>query len=322
MCTTLVKSWGFFIAKNSKINERNKMNESVIWLDGKLVPWEQATVHIMTHTLHYGSGAFEGIRCYATENGPAIFRLSEHVDRLLNSFSCFETTFPWTKTMLEQAIITTVKANGLSNCYIRPLIFFGSESLLLNPKNLSVHCAIIAIDMDKYLGKEAINVGISSIKRISPNAVPIHNKINGFYVNSIFAFQEVKSRGFDEAILLDQKGNISEGSVANIFFIIDGILKTPPSESILPGITRASVIDIAKKLNIPTSEETITLQDVNNATEAFFTGTASEITPIKLIDQKQFNISPGEITQAIQRMYKNITVGNNNDFKLWLTFIN
>lgn len=322
MCTTLVKSWGFFIAKNSKINERNKMNESVIWLDGKLVPWEQATVHIMTHTLHYGSGAFEGIRCYATENGPAIFRLSEHVDRLLNSFSCFETTFPWTKTMLEQAIITTVKANGLSNCYIRPLIFFGSESLLLNPKNLSVHCAIIAIDMDKYLGKEAINVGISSIKRISPNAVPIHNKINGFYVNSIFAFQEVKSRGFDEAILLDQKGNISEGSVANIFFIIDGILKTPPSESILPGITRASVIDIAKKLNIPTSEETITLQDVNNATEAFFTGTASEITPIKLIDQKQFNISPGEITQAIQRMYKKITVGNNNDFKLWLTFIN
>lgn len=319
---TPVKSWGFFIAKNSKINERNKMNKSVIWLDGKLVPWEQATVHIMTHTLHYGSGAFEGIRCYATENGPAIFRLSEHVDRLLNSFSCFETTFPWTKTMLEQAIITTVKANGLSNCYIRPLIFFGSESLLLNPKNLSVHCAIIAIDMDKYLGKEAINVGISSIKRISPNAVPIHNKINWFYVNSIFAFQEVKSRGFDEAILLDQQGNISEGSVANIFFIIDCILKTPPSESILPGITRASVIDIAKKLNIPTSEETITLQDVNNATEAFFTGTASEITPIKLIDQKQFNIFPGEITQAIQRMYKNITVGNNNDFKLWLTFIN
>lgn len=299
----------------------NKMNKSYIWLDGKMVPWEQATVHIMTHTLHYGSGAFEGIRCYATKNRPAIFRLSEHVDRLLNSFSCFETTFPWTKSILEQAIIDTVKANGLSNCYIRPLIFFGAESILLSPKNLSVHCAIIAIDMDKYLGKEAISVGISSIKRISPSAVPIHNKINGFYVNSIFAFQEVKNRGFDEALLLDQKGNISEGSVANIFFVIDGILKTPPSESILPGITRASVMDIAKKLGIPTSEEIITLQDMNNATEAFFTGTASEITPIKLIDQKQFDQSPGKVTQAIKEMYKSIALGNNNDFKFWLTFI-
>lgn len=298
------------------------MNQSVIWLDGTLVPWDQATIHIMTHTLHYGSGAFEGIRCYATENGPAIFRLSDHIDRLLHSFSCFGTKIPWTKATLEQAIIDTIKANKVDNCYIRPLIFFGSESLLLSPKNLSVHCAIITISMDKYLGKEAINVGISSIRRINPQSVPIHNKINGYYVNSIFAFHEVKDRGFDEALLLDHEGNISEGSVANIFFIIDGILKTPPPTSILPGITRASVLTIAQKLNIKTSEETITLHDITRTTEAFFTGTASEITPIKTIEQKEFSLTQNNITQKIKNSYHHCIAGNDTSFKSWLTYIN
>ncbi len=296
------------------------MEKSLIWLDGTFVPWQQATIHIMTHTLHYGSGAFEGIRCYETEHGPAIFRLSEHVERLLHSFSCFDVTAPWKKSELEKAIIDTVKVNNLKNCYIRPLIFFGSESLLLSPKNLTIHCAIIALDMGKYLGKEAIYVGISTVKRINPDAMPVHNKINGFYVNSIFAFHEVKNRGFDEALLLDHNGNISEGSVANIFFVIDGILKTPSSESILPGITRASVLTIAQTLNIQTEEGTITLQDINNATEAFFCGTASEITPIKAIENIQFS-NPGPITQKIKNAYQDCTLGKNNHFKSWLTSI-
>lgn len=297
------------------------MNKSLIWLDGILIPWEQATLHIMTHTLHYGSGAFEGIRCYATHHGPAIFRLSDHVDRLLHSFSCFGTQFPWTKEAIETAIIDTVKANCLDNCYIRPIIFFGSESLILSPKNLSIHCAIIVLEMDKYLGKEAITVGISSITRIPPQAVPIHSKINGFYVNSIFAFHEVKERGFDEALLLDEQGNIAEGSVVNIFFVIDGVLITPPPTSILPGITRASVLAIAHSLNISTKEEAVTLDTLSKVTESFFSGTASEITPIKKIEQQEFSTRPNTITEKIKTAYQDITLGRNNHFKSWLTFI-
>lgn len=290
-----------------------------IWLDGRIVAWEQATIHIMTHTLHYGSGAFEGIRCYKTDNGPAIFRLSDHVDRLLHSFSIFNTPFPWSKAIIEQAIIDTIKINNLQNCYIRPIIFFGSESLLLNPNNVSVHCAIIAISMDKYLGTQAINVGISSIKRIHPESMPIHNKINGFYVNSIFAFQEVKAKGFDEALLLDYENNIAEGSVANIFFVIDGILITPPLNLIFPGITRSSIMVIAQELGIPVKEKILSPQDITQATEAFFTGTASEITPIKRIEHIEFSRAPGIITDKIRTAYQNIVVGKNNNFKSWLT---
>lgn len=298
------------------------MHGPIIWLDGELVPWEQATIHVATHTLHYGSGAFEGVRCYATENGPAIFRLSDHVDRLLRSFSCFGVAVPWTKAMLEEAIIATVRANNFSNCYIRPLIFFGSESLLLSPRNLSVHCAVIAFTLDKYLGKEAIKVGISKFKRISPESVPIQSKISGFYVNSILAFQEAQDRGFDEALLLDYEGTIAEGSVANIFFVIDGDVVTPPPSSILPGITRASIISLAQKLAIPLKERIVTMDDIFRATEAFFSGTASEITSIKSIEQKEFLLTPGPITQKINNAYHAATLGKENYFKSWLTLVN
>ncbi|HEV2917279.1 MAG TPA: branched-chain amino acid transaminase [Candidatus Babeliales bacterium] len=297
------------------------MKKSYIWLDGTIVPSELATISVMTHTLHYGTGAFEGIRCYATPKGPAIFRLSDHVERLLQSFSCFGVACPYSKNIIEQAIVDTIRINNARDCYIRPIIFFGSESLLLSPKNLSVHCAIIIINMDKYLGKEAIKVGISSVKRISPESMPVHNKINGYYVNSIFAYHEVKNRGFDEALLLDHDGNISEGSVANIFFVIDGKLKTPDIKSILPGITRASIIAIASKLGIEVCEQSLTIYDINKATEAFFTGTASEITPIKSIDNKKFSHSPGCITQKIQMIYHSVTNGTDTDFASWLYFI-
>jgi len=293
-----------------------------IWLDGAIVPWQQATIHVMSHTLHYGSGAFEGIRCYATDQGPAIFRLSEHVDRLLKSFSCFGVTVPWDKTTLEQAIIDTIKANNFSDCYIRPILFLGPESLLLSPRNLSVHCAIIALKMNKYLGKGAINVGISTVRRINPDAVPIESKINGCYINSIFAYHQIKDRGFDEALLLDHHGTVAEGSVANIFFVINGKLKTPPLAAILPGITRASIMTIAQKLGIIVEEQAITLNDIKDATEAFFTGTASEITPIAKIEDKIFLGAPGPVTQQLVAHYQAITHGTDEDCKSWLTFIN
>lgn len=297
------------------------MNQPIIWLDGKLIPWDKATIPIMTHTLHYGSGAFEGIRCYSTDDGPAFFKLSEHIDRLLKSFSCFGVESPWNKQSLEQAIIDTVKANKFNNCYIRPLIFFGSESLLLSPKNLSVHCAIIAVDITSHSVKDNLNVAISSIRRINPQAAPIHNKITGYYVNSIFALHEAKDRGFDEALLLDHEGNVAEGSTVNVFFVIDGILKTPLTTTILPGITRASIISIAHKLQIQVHEEILTPSDIDLATEAFFTGTMSEIIPIKKIEQKEFSITNNTITQKIKNVYQDVIRGKGNSFKSWLTYI-
>jgi len=297
------------------------MNQPIIWLDGKFVPWNEANIHIMTHTLHYGSGAFEGIRCYDTDEGPAIFKLSEHVDRLLKSFSCFNVQCPWDKPTLEQAIIDTVKVNKFNNCYIRPLLFFGSESLLLSPKNLSVHCAIIALDITSHGKRDNVTVGISPIRRINPQAVPIHNKINGYYVNSIFAFHKAQERGFDEALLLDHQGNIAEGSTVNVFFVIDSIIKTPPSTSILPGITRASIQAIAQQVNIPIREEILTVSDIDQATEAFFTGTLSEIIPIKKIEQKEFSITNNTITQKIKSTYHDTVHGKDSSFKTWLTYI-
>lgn len=322
---TPVITLGFFVAKNLNFNvkkrEGNFMQTSFIWLDGAMVPSEQATVHVMSHTLHYGSGAFEGIRCYATDRGPAIFKLTDHVIRLFNSFACFGVDIPWSQQQMEQAIIDTVIINGFANCYIRPIIFFGSETLLLSPKNSTVHCAIIVIAMDKYLGDRAINVAVSPIKRIHPDALPVQNKINGFYVNSIFAFHEAKRRGFDEALLFDHDDMVAEGSVANIFFVIDGILVTPPTTSILPGITRASIMAIAQHLGTPVQEATVTLADISRATEAFFTGTASEITVIKSIEHKQFSLE-GPITGQIKSAYKEAVMGNLHQFESWLTFIN
>ncbi len=301
------------------------MKNTVIWLDGALVPQKEASIPLTTHTLHYGSGAFEGIRCYATDNGPAVFRLSDHVERLLQSFSCFGAPFPWSKEAIEQAIIATIKANAFEDCYIRPIIFFGGESLLLSPKELSIHCAILVMDMDKYLGKEPIRMGISSVKRIHPESMPIHHKINGFYVNSILAFHDARSRGFDEALLLDHGGTIAEGSVANIFFVVDGVLITPSTTSILPGITRSTILSIAKELGIETRVETLPLEIIEKATEAFLCGTASEITPIKSIESKYFS-APGGMTQALHTEYQSAIRGKRKEPALmsrsWVTFVN
>jgi len=266
-------------------------------------------------------GAFEGIRCYATQKGPVIFRLGEHIDRLLHSFSSFGVAVPWNKEELEQAARETVEANQLSNCYLRPLLFFGAESILLSPRKLSVHCAIIALPLEKYLGNEPVTVALSSIPRINVGRQLIENKINGFYVNSIFAFNQAQERGFDEALLLDHEGAIAEGSVANIFFVIEGVLTTPLTGSILPGITRSSILELAAHLGIRVEERVLKLDALEKATEGFFTGTASEITPIKLIESTYFTNSPGPITQKLQKAYHEVVTGGHKKFESWLTFI-
>jgi branched-chain amino acid aminotransferase len=296
------------------------MNNSLIWFDGALVAWQDATTHVMSHTLHYGSGVFEGIRCYATARGPAIFRLSDHIDRLIKSFAHFGTALPWSKETLENAVIEVVKANGFKECYIRPLIFFGSESLALSPKNLSIHCAISAFPVATLGDAQAYTVGISSFKRLHPDCVPIASKVNGFYVNSIFASHEVHKRGFDEALLLDNQGNVSEGAVANFFIVQNGVLQTPPLGTILPGITRDTVFAIAKYLNLPIEEKSISTKDLEKAQEVFFTGTAREIAPIKKIEQQDF-VAPGSITKQIQKEFEAIVHGNHDRFKSWLTFL-
>lgn len=296
------------------------MKAAFVWIDGNMVPSDQANIPIMTHTLHYGSGAFEGIRCYQTESGPAIFRLSDHINRLFQSFSCFDVVIPWNIQTIEKAIKDTVTINQFQNCYIRPIMFFGSESIAISPKKLSIHCAIIALPFEKYLGREPIDVGISSVRRIHPDSMPVENKINGYYVNSIFAYQDAQKRGFDEALLLDYQSNIAEGSVANIFFVIDGVLTTPKAHSILPGITRSSILSIAEIQGIPIVEKMMPRSDIENATEAFFAGTASEITPIKSIENKQFE-SKGPITNIIDSIYQNAIHGRDARFSSWLTHV-
>lgn len=227
---------------------------------------------------------------------------------------------PWHEQELQQAVIQTIKSNGFNSCYVRPIIFFGNQSLVLSPQNLSVHCAIIALPWDKYLGNEPVTVGISSFRRISSHAMPLHNKTNGLYANSILALHDVRARGFHEALLLDNNGFIAEASVANAFFVIDGILRTPPPSEILPGITRDTVLHLAKELGVAVSQQPLSLEDVQFATEAFFTGTASEITPIAKLEQKEF-AAPGPITKLIQKNYLDCTHGKLPSCKCWLTFI-
>lgn len=298
------------------------MTKNIVWIDGKMVPKEEAKIGITCHTLHYGSGVFEGMRCYSTENNAAVFRLHDHIKRLFKSFENFEINLPWTEKEIAQAVIDTIKINNLDDCYIRPIIFFGDESLLISPKELSLHCAIIALPMEKYLGKDPIKVGFSNIKKLAKDSMPINSKINGSYANSIFAFNDVKKRGFDDAILLDQNGNIAEGSVANIFFVKNNKIVTPTLNSILPGITRDSILKIAKHLNIEIVEQDIKPDDIfeKGFTEAFFTGTASEITPIKSIENIEFN-APGKITNDINQIYQNIVKNKDNAFLDWLTFL-
>ena len=295
-------------------------------MDGKFVDWDDAKVHVLTHTLHYGLGAFEGIRCYKTEKGPAIFRLDEHVDRLFASAAIFMLEIPFSKAEIKAAIIKTVKVNKLKECYIRPLVYIGYGAMGLYPKGNPVNVSISAWPWGAYLGEEALEKGIrvkvSSFARHHIGSTMTMAKACGYYVNSQIAKKEAITGGFDEALLLDTDGYVSEGSGENIFIVRNDVLKTTPLTSILEGITRDSIIQIAKDIKIPLREKRFTRDEVYIADEAFFTGTAAEITPIRELDGRKIGIGKrGKITGKLQKIFFDIVKGKNRKYESWLTRI-
>ena len=294
-----------------------------IWVDGKFVDWEKAKIHILTHSLHYGGGAFEGIRAYETERGPAVFRLKEHLKRLFFSSSVLGMKIPFSQKEIEKAIIDLIKINKVKQCYIRPLVIFGYGVMGLYPKKAPINVIISLWPWKKYLGKNLVKVKISEFIRIHPRSTVVEAKICGHYVNSILASIEAKKEGFDEALLLDYKGFIAEGPGENIFLVKNKKIFTPKKGSILPGITRDTVITIAKeKLNLKVEEKEITLRELKNADELFFAGTAVEISPIVQVERTIIsNGKEGEVTKKIRELYQRIVSGKEPGYLKWLKFI-
>jgi branched-chain amino acid aminotransferase len=297
-----------------------------IWMDGKFVDWADANVHILTHTLHYGLGVFEGIRCYKTSKGPAIFRLKEHVDRLFQSCHILLLTPLYSRSEISKAIIDSVKVNKLQECYIRPIIFIGYGAMGLYPKDNPIGVAIAAWPWGAYLGEDGIKNGIrvktSSFTRHHVNITMTKSKTCGNYVNSILAKREAIYCGYDEALLLDTQGYVSEGSGENIFIVRNGEIKTTPLTSVLEGITRNSVITLAGQNDIAVREENFTRDELYIADEAFFTGTAAEITPIREVDGRNIGTGkPGPVTKKLQSLFFKIVKGNSRDYKAWITHI-
>lgn len=295
-----------------------------IWMDGKFVNWADATVHVLTHSLHYGLAAFEGLRCYKGKSGSAIFRLQEHVDRLFESAHISLLKIPYDKKQIADAIVETVRINKLDACYIRPLVFIGHGAMGVYPGDNPIRVAVAAWSWGTYLGEEALTKGIrarvSSFTRHHVNISMTRSKVSGHYVNSILAKHEVKTDGYDEAILLDPDGYVSEGTGENIFIVRKGVLKTTPLTSILEGITRNSVMELARERNIPVLEERFTRDAMYVADEVFLTGTAAEITPVREIDGRQIgNGTPGPVTKALQKTFFEIVRGEDQAHAAWLT---
>ena len=300
--------------------------DGFIWHDGKLVPWREATTHVLTHTLHYGMGVFEGIRAYKADKGTAIFRLEEHTDRLLNSAHIFQMKVPYDRQTLIEAHKEVVRSNRLESCYIRPIIFYGSEAMGISATEISVHVAIAAWSWGAYLGAEGMEKGIrvktSSFTRHHVNINMCRSKSVGTYTNSILAHQEVANDGYDEAILLDVDGYIAEGAGENVFIVKAGKLYTPDLTSCLEGITRASVITLAAEAGLQVIEKRITRDEVYCADEAFFTGTAAEITPIRELDGRQIGEGKrGPITARLQQRFFDCVNGRAADHGSWLSYV-
>jgi branched-chain amino acid aminotransferase len=295
-----------------------------IWMDGKFVDWDKASVHILTHTLHYGLGVFEGIRCYETETGPALFRLNEHIERLFNSARIFLMDIPYAKKDIKKAVVETVRINKIKECYIRPLVYMGYGTMGLYAPNNPINVSIAAWPWGAYLGEKGVKNGIrvktSSFITNHVNSNMSRGKVTGYYVNSQLAKKEAISCGYDEAILLDTEGYVSEGSGENIFMVRKGILKTTPLTSILEGITRNSIIEIAYDEGIPVREQKFTRDELYISDEAFFTGTAAEVTPIRLVDGRNIGTGkPGKITKRLQSIFFNTVKGRNKKYESWLT---
>lgn len=295
-----------------------------IWMDGKLVNWADASVHILTHSLHYGLSAFEGIRCYQGKGGSAVFRLQEHVDRLFESAHITQLDIPYDRKQVADAIVETVRANKLEACYIRPIVYIGYGAMGLYPAENPIHLAIAAWRWGAYLGEEGLKKGIkvkvSSLTRHHVNVAMTRAKIAGYYVNSILAKREVKQDGYDEALMLDTEGYVSEGTGENVFIVRKGQIKTTPLTSILEGITRNTVMELARERNIPVVEERFTRDALYVADEVFLTGTAAEITPVREIDGRRVGAGkPGPVTMDLQNAFFKIVKGEDPAHKDWLT---
>lgn len=298
--------------------------DGVIWYDGKMVPWREATTHVLTHTLHYGMGVFEGVRAYETSTGPAIFRLQDHTNRLFNSAKILNMTLPFTREEINAAHIAVIKENGLKSGYMRPMAFYGSEKLGIAPPKKDVHIIVAAWPWGAYLGEDGLAKGIrvktSSFSRHHVNVTMCKAKANGNYMNSIMAHDEAAADGYDEALLLDVDGFVAEGSGENIFVIRAGKLYTPDLTSCLDGITRNTIFQIATEMGLQVIEKRITRDEVYICDEAFFTGTAAEVTPIRELDNRTIGCgSRGVITTEIQKRYFDIVQGRDANHAAWLT---
>lgn len=296
-----------------------------IWLDGELVPWDAARVHVLTHTLHYGLGVFEGIRCYEGKDGtPNIFRLPEHVDRLIGSAHIMGLKVPFSADALLSACIDTVRINRMKACYIRPLVFLGDGEMGLAATQNAIRVAIAVWPWGAYLGEEGVQKGVrlktSSFQRPHVNTSMTKAKTVGNYVNSILASREAKSGGFDEAMLLDTEGFVAECSGENIFIVQGGRVRTTPHTSILPGITRNTVLKLLRDADVEADEQRFSRDEVYIADEAFMTGTAAEVTPVREVDGRQIGEGrPGPVTQALQRQYAAVVRGEDDRYRHWLT---
>ena len=295
-----------------------------VWMNGTCVPWQDATVHVTAHALHYGSGVFEGIRCYKTAEGPAVFRMAAHLERLYASADAYQMSIPYTKVRLGGAICETIARHGFTDCYVRPICYRGSSSLRVDPRNCPVEVSILVWPWGKYLGDEASETGaritISPWRNFSSQMMPAAAKACGQYLNSILAVQDAQDRGFDEALLLNASGGIAEGSGENIFLVRDGkLLTNGDSDSILLGITRDCVIRIAADLGWSVEIKSLSVEDLLNSDEAFFTGTAAEIVPITQVDSFPIgNGRPGPHTYRIQETFAKAASGRDSRYRDWL----
>lgn len=300
--------------------------DGYIWYDGEMVPWRDAKTHVLTHTLHYGVGCFEGVRAYATAKGPAIFRLQDHTRRLFRSAKILGMKMPWSEDEVNEATIEAVRKNKLKEAYIRPMVFYGSEGMGLRADNLRSHLIVAAWTWGAYLGADNMEKGIrvrtSSFTRHHVNSAMCRAKANGHYFNSMLALNEVLRDGYDEALLLDTDGHVAEGSGENVFLVMDGELHTPDLRSALDGITRRTILQFADDHGIKVHERRITRDEVYIADEAFFTGTAAEVTPIREIDNRPIgNGARGPLTEKLQAQYFAQVKGERRDYPEWLTYV-
>ncbi|KYP12191.1 branched chain amino acid aminotransferase [Limnobacter sp. SAORIC-690] len=298
--------------------------EGFIWFDGKLVPWREAQIHVLTHSLHYGLSVFEGERAYKTDKGPAIFRLKEHTDRLFNSAHIYRMNMPYTREQIMDACCEVVRANNLDSCYIRPIAFYGSEKMGVSPKGAATHVAIAAWPWGAYLGEEGLQKGIrvktSSYARHHVNVTMARAKFAATYANSILANTEAVQDGYDEALLLDVDGFVAEGAGENVFVIKDGCIYEPEIASALVGITRSTIISLAREMGMEVKSKRLTRDDIYIADECFFTGTAAEVTPVRELDNRTIGAGTrGPITEELQKRYFDVVYGRNEKYEHWLT---